>query len=416
MVDTAIKTNARDQMQVVTNMHVFTRENKVGVLTLDSAADLDLLKSDDGNATRIDVELVAGTFISIGSFAEWENPHVISPGTLVHVVYINDGNNTVNYLNIDISDWSISTPVTIATHTGLQTNNRNDATITYTTSGDLIVVYSWDDGTTLTTLAWRSTNTGATWDAIDTPVGTTTNGNRRRIFAAFPAAADQADEDAGLIFYDSHNADIWAAGYDQSLDTWSLTLVRSDSAIDFGNDVRRFDTSIDKDGNVIVAVMQQLNLSTADVNVYSVDMENTPIVTTKTDAWVNPDENSAVAVTCDWDSDEIYAWLVYGTTYHATVAVKQKISTDGGTTWGSETAMSADAEDDLRLVASAKAISNLYGGFVQPVWFNDDLDDIFINQDNDTEIDIAGGGGGGGTSNVFLSSVFYPLNHVGSVS
>ncbi len=71
-------------------------------------------------------------------------------------------------------------------------------------------------------------------------------------------------------------------------------------------------------------------------------------------------------------------------TWEATVKCYFKKSADGMGSWGAEQTYGVES-DDLRCVSLGRTVGDA-GGRVMPVWFNDDLVDITVNDGNDVEI------------------------------
>jgi hypothetical protein len=140
------------------------------------------------------------------------------------------------------------------------------------------------------------------------------------------------------------------------------------------------------DDHLIFAAWSQYDNAASDLMVW--DINGAGSITAKTNIITNEAESFAVSMLIDQNNDYLYTAYFSGTSAQSLVKGFYQYSDDGATTWEGETAMQANAEDDERWV-SAGAISSGGDGYFMPVWFNDDLDDLFCNTDN--AVTITGG-------------------------
>ncbi|KKK84062.1 hypothetical protein LCGC14_2787140, partial [marine sediment metagenome] len=137
------------------------------------------------------------------------------------------------------------------------------------------------------------------------------------------------------------------------------------------------------DNHVILAVWSELDAATADLKVW--DIGGSGDITAMADVVTDLDESAQVAVFINQQNNDIYVAYIKGGTWEATADIKYKKSTDGGTTWGSEQTYSEGTADDLRALWAGVSVG-ADGGRFQPVFFNDDLNDLFVNLTNDVNI------------------------------
>ncbi|KKK46354.1 hypothetical protein LCGC14_3164010, partial [marine sediment metagenome] len=96
-------------------------------------------------------------------------------------------------------------------------------------------------------------------------------------------------------------------------------------------------------------------------------------------------EYALVSVFVNQANDDIYVAYAGGTDFTTLVKVFYQLSQNGGANWDGQAAMQANLEDDERWI-SCGAVKKVWGGKFQPVWFNDDLNDLFTNTDNGISI------------------------------
>jgi len=200
---------------------------------------------------------------------------------------------------------------------------------------------------------------------------------------------NEADnQDVWGIYWDVSADEISLKTYDDSGDSWSeqsisgsmvavSTYIHMDGAIRFS------------DGHLIFAAWNLYDDAAADLMVW--DINGAGSITAKTNVITNTSEYTRCSVFINQDNDDIYIAYIGGTTNASLVAARYQKSDDGGASWSGDTLFQADAEDDERWI-SCGAVKAVWGGKFQPVWFNDDLNDLFTNTDNGISIAAADDG------------------------
>ncbi|GAI44710.1 unnamed protein product, partial [marine sediment metagenome] len=196
---------------------------------------------------------------------------------------------------------------------------------------------------------------------------------------------NEADnQDVWAIFWDASADEISLKTYDDSGNSWSEQLIsasmtESSAHLQMDGAVRL------SDGHLIFAAWSQYDNAAADLMVW--DINGAGSITAKTNVITDTAEYFAVSVFINQVNDDIYVAYVGGTTAGSLVAAFYQKSVDGGASWGGQTALQADAEDDMRWI-SAGAIKAAWGGKFQPFWFNDDANELLTNTDNGISIPV----------------------------
>jgi hypothetical protein len=309
-------------------------------------------------------------------------------GTLIHCYAYNWGVDAWRYRSLDTATDTLGTEVTASPAEDDAGATNNLASMTHSTTksrnGNLYIAYQHGTGG-----GWRrSTDDGATWTSRTSPF----ESGAIDIVAAVPANTGD-DADCALIFWDTDADALSVKMYDDSADTWTETAIAS-SMVE-NADVYQLSASVrHSDGHAIVAAWSALDSATADLLIWDLTLDSiaSPTVTALTNVLTDSAESGCVAVQVDQNTDDIYVAYLRGGTWGSALDAYYKVSTDGGTTWGSETILSETTDDHRGLWTD---LSTAYGtaGRFAPVWKNDDLFDLVTNAGNSVELTAASGGG-----------------------
>jgi hypothetical protein len=256
-------------------------------------------------------------------------------------------------------------------------------TITKTRSSNLLVAAETTGGVSDTFRSLAGTSLGTSW---------TTRANVyegiNSIDDAWLFPANTADNsDAAAIFYDRTSSEISLKMYDDSGNSWTESTVYSPVVFE------GIGPSIDavmrhSDGNVLVAFHTDMDATTDSLKTYDVSVSSiaTPTITSAADVFANQAESGLIALMVDQNTDDIYA--AYGkavsSAFLTSVSVVYHKSSDGMSNWGAENAYSETADDYRDITAGRSVSSN--GGRWQPVFFDDDDVDLYVNLVNDVDI------------------------------
>lgn len=249
--------------------------------------------------------------------------------------------------------------------------------ITKTRGGNFAVALKYWDSGYVFHYAFYTSPDGSTWNS-KTSLWEATNADYVILFPA--NLAD--NQDLWAAFWDGSANEISLKTYDDSGNSWSEQSISgsmyvSDAYIQMDGSIRL------SDGHLILAAWSEFNTATADLKVW--DITDAGTITAKTNIITDEAESFAVSVFINQDTDDIYIAYFSGTVALSTVKAFYQKSIDGGGSWGGETALQADAEDDERWI-SCGAVKADWGGKFQPFWFNADLYDLFTNTDNGVSI------------------------------
>lgn len=378
MADTAVNTvvNSLHYLRSVRAGPIWIDPNTAYVFFDDAADFLAILsyqKTTDGGATWSSaVAISSDPPITVSVWYDQWTPG--NAGTLIHIAYTEADTDDVLYHNLDTLDDTLSTEVVVFAGASFANGNWDEGTIDIVRArgGNLYIAFwgdadgeygfyrSTDDGAT-----WTSRTDVATYDAVDG-------------ILLMPGNETDENDIIGITWNRSANGTRLKT-YDNSGDAWSL-VVLAGAQFDDASYYQMSAAPRHSDNHVILAVWSTLDAATADLKVW--DITDSSTITAMTNVLTDTDNSAQVAVLINQQNDDIYVAYLKGGTWEATVDVKYKKSTDGGTTWGAEASYSEAAADDIRALWAGISVGPA-GGRFQPMFFNDDLDDLFVNLTND---------------------------------
>ncbi len=335
---------------------------------VDGSANFVYRKTTDGGATwgsPVTV-IAAGTFLQVSIWYDRWTPG--SVGRTIHCVVTDSSADDVIYRGLATVTDTLSTQIVVfdgATFTGAY-----PVDIVRARGGNLYIGF-WGD-TDGERGFYRSTDNGATW----TSRAQVADGDAADGILLMPGNETDKD-DIWCIYWDRSADELSLKVYDNSGDSGSETTVVS--ATDSSTYYQMSVAPRHSDNHVLLAVWNKLPAASADLLL--LDIGDSSDITGVGIPLLNTDESAQVAILINQQNDDIYVAYLKGGTWEATVDVKYKKSTDGGTTWGSEQDYSQASADDIRAVWAGISIGS-DGGRFQPTWFNDDLDDLFVNVAN----------------------------------
>src|SRR3990167_5420162 len=313
-------------------------------------------------------------------------------GTLIHIWWLDAGNHDIRYRTIDTNNDALG--VIRVVFDGVSFSavafRDNGALSGVKARGGNLYFQFWGDSSGEHGFA-RSVNGGVTWTAR-------TDGADSNIVdevILLPDAVSAGFQDICMIYWDRTNNQLSLKKYDNSANSWTETLISA--GMTDSNAVLQIDAVLrHSDGNIIVAAWNATDVVTADLQCWDIAVA-TPTITAKTNIVTNTDDCVCCALFIDQFTDDLYCAYLGNEdgseVYQATLTVFYKKSTDGGGSWGAQTAYQENAADDMRAIQAGHSTPGAIVGRFEPVFFNDDLADLFVNKNNSV---ITGGGNGGG--------------------
>jgi hypothetical protein len=357
---------------------IFWSTNLIGyVIYIDSSGDLKYRKTTDGGASWSGATNIrTGTVLTYDCYADWQV--VGDAGTKIHIVYNDIDTDEVRYCYLDISSDTIGGDVEVYQETGINPSGDSlgSMSICKTRGGKFDIAVRHTDNSFVTFYLFFTSPDASTWTSKAVPWESAPTDQ----IELHPAnLAD--NNDIWALFWDISANAISLKTYDDSADSWSEAAIGS---ANYTTAVKNFSGQIRlSDGHLVLTFWNAFDNAAADLIVY--DITDAGTITAKTNVITDEAESICANVFINQVNDDIYITYFSGSAAQATVACFYQKSTDGGTNWGGETAMQADAEDDERWV-SAGCMKAAWGGRFAPVWFNDDLNYLFCNADNSVSI------------------------------
>ena len=357
------------------------------IVYVDSSNDLKYNKTSDGGATWAGPSNIkTGSIVSYDCWTDWQTDG--DTGTKIHIAYMDSDGDNIRYVYLDTSGDSVGGDDQIQAAAGDGTIHTSAArssqqiSITKTRGGNIAVAFHYIDSAVTSLYGFYTSPDGNTWTSKAALWEATAD-----VALLFPAnLAD--NQDLWALYWDNDATEITLKTFDNSANSWgeasiAASMTRPASYMHMDGYVRL------SDGHLIVAAWNLYDDAAADLMTW--DITDGGTITAKANVLTNSAESLCVSTFIDQSTDDVYVAYFKGGVAQATVTAYYQKSTDGMTNWDGQAAMQADAADDERWI-SAGAVKAAWGGKFQPVWFNDDLNDIFTNTDNGVSIAAAGGG------------------------
>lgn len=350
-------------------------DDQVGAIVyIDANRDIVARKTTDGGTSWSSAVVMESiTCIALAVWFDKQTPG--DNGTKLHVVAMNDAADSCRYGAYDISAGTWNTPVETGSYFGVDTANTSYAFIVKARNGQLVVgSVSSASGSG----CWKSTSPYTTWTSITGPFESTA------VDQVYGFAGNTSDPaDIGVLFWDVSANQISLKMFDSSAGTWTETLITGTTFVESAAFKQMCVTMRLSDGHAIAAGWNGFDVATADVDVWDINPNVVAAVpfTTKTQPNANQDNSCMASLFINQINNDIYFIYGEGTNPTVTQHIKYKVSSNGGTSWGTAVIHSDGTQRDYRLIGFS-AMSATAGRF-QPAWFDNGNVDVLINLDND---------------------------------
>lgn len=398
MADTVVNNN------VAANLNVngrglfgpFYISTLIGAIVLqDVAGSCVVQRTTDGGDTWAAAQLFAVGYVSptYSAFFGGQNP-ATSASTTIHVVASNNaggaGASKFSYNTYDIATGTWGTVVDLKTDVTWNVGaGANSSFIAPTRAGGWVTGYCSE----ATGAAAFRTNDGITWASAASPAESNEGFDKTLGLSADTGAA----KDAAILFGDVTANETTAKIYKDADNTWSEHFVLATANLAEDSTVHAATVRV-SDGLNFVVLMTAIPSATADAWLYSLQLNShvSPVITQLGNVLTDSAETDNPGVFVNQATGVPTAIYGRGSAHEATIKIFTKTATDStGATFGVETAYSEDAEEDYRAVHGG-AYAAATGGRFQPVFFDDDDNDVFINLTNDIAISAVVPGAGKG--------------------
>lgn len=314
-------------------------------------------------------------------------------GTKIRIFWLESTTDDVHYRSLDTSSDTLDSDVVVFLGVTFSTAlSRTGKSISgaIAGNGDLYVQFwgdlngergfyrSQDDGAT-----WFGRKDGADGDAPDEVI---------------LMAADNNSGNMVMIYWDRSADELNLKRYFFAANSWTTTLISS-GMIDDGDPTIQMSAMIrHSDKHIIVVAWSEFNTATADLRVWDIET-GTPTITAKTNIITDKDGIVCCGLLIDQNNNDLYvAYLGHedsSEVYEVDLRTFYKKSTDGGGTWGSQVQITEAIGDDMKVIDGGTSTPGILEGKWEPVWFNDDLNDLIVNKVNSVDLLAVVGSGGG---------------------
>jgi len=330
----------------------------------------------DGGATwESEVTLQTGSLRMMTVWFDGWTPD--DDGVYIHIVAMDGAIGDVFYWNINTSTHTLSTKVLAFAGATFPDTGWNGACISITKSkGGNVYIGGPLDIAGEKCFIKGNADPPTSFSAKATTTFYEGAGDRIQLLPGNEADSD----DIWCVFQDASANQITLKVYDQSANTWSqgtgnFTSVEHDAYFTFDSAVRH------SDGHAIVVAYNSVTSGTMDIVTYDITDKNT--FTAKTNAVNNIAGWPITGMMINQVNDDLYAVYSVGATGGQAVYA---YSDDGGGTWSAGNTYQEQSGDDFKMVMGGTSVQKSTGGRWQPVFYNDDLYDYYVNLVYDVEI------------------------------
>ena len=346
-----------------------------------STQNLSRVITTDAGVSWINTAITSGQNMrNVAVFSDREVPGLSTD--LLSFAWLNAASNEVRFRTIDLGDGTLGTERVIDSGVTIGAARVAHIALTKAANGDLGVAFV--TGTEIE--FYVSTDGGENWTKKADVFESATEADYCMLFPA-----DVDDGDMVAIFWDISASEISLKMFDASADTWTETTISGGITMTSSVANMSMDGAVRiSDKHVLMFAHTATDDTGDDVLTWdlTVDSIASPTVIAKTNILTNTAESGqgcmlVVNQTSGSIKDDVHVAIIVGNpTWNSTTDMKIFKSTDGMGTWDSGTTYQEAAADDIRMCSSGRIVHDS-GGFFQPIFYNDDLSELFVNLPND---------------------------------
>lgn len=344
--------------------------------------DFHVCKSMDGRITWEGI-----TEIDSGSVQAFDA--VIDGSGIIHIAAIENGADDVKYWQLDTSDDSLTGPVTVVDGASVGSAGNQWVSIGLAVGGNIYIAASFGDAAE--EFFYRSTDGGSSFGSRASPW----EGAVDQIML-FPG--NEADnQDIWALFWDFSANEASFKVYDNSGDSWSETALATATEPVITNAYSNLTGVVMPNGHLYAAFWTGTG-ATHDLTTW--DINGAASITQKTD--VKTDATAGKCVAMSLIGSDVYAYYVGsdegGDTGQTAGRVWERHSSDGMSTWSSETEVSYRLQDIRTLCAPPESSEVAVAWYAENEAFiiNTSVLSLTNSQDgvwSNVEVDESAGGG-----------------------
>ena len=359
-----------------------------------NSGEVEMYKTEDGGATwDAPVEITTTkTPVQLDVWFDKWTPG--DTGDLIHIVLFDAGaNDDAGYIAFDTSDDSVGT-YQIA-YDGISMGNgllNTQMSITKAVGGNIYIVVQERNVGSDNVMVRATSPTADDWTARTSPDEGESNTLHAMMLLPDPVAADT--QDIVGFYWDRVDDEVTMKFFDESGNSWSESSGAIINAFYSGNHWSMSAVIRLSDNKIILAVNTERDSASADLAVREVDPSDGGSFTVLTDVFTDTAESSGCGLYIDQNTDDLRVVYVRGATALGTDdTVYYQVSRDGGITWDGEVTYSEDTPDNFLDITAGHSTPGVAPGRFQPAFFNNDLDDLYVNFNNSEALGVDEAGG-----------------------
>lgn len=389
--DVAIDTSTNNYLEIYQDgiCGPYWINSTTGVIVFsDSVSELHYKSTTNGGSSWNDKGDISPNHVT--NFACWYDKETPSDdGALLHLAWLDYTVNYTYYATINLSNFSLSSIHEVDTSNSIYYNTvigayggRNRVGISKSLSGNIMVCHSTYNGELE---CYKSYNGGNSWSDVADVFESTATYDWALLY---PANTGDGD-DFAAIYKDYSSSELSVKVYDNSSNNWGETFL-FDIGTPSSTQYFEMDAAVRHSDNHILLVSDvEGDTVTDDVITFDISPNTTSSIwfQRKTNVTSDQSESRQVSVMIDQFTDDVYVGRLKGTSWFSTVDVVYYKSADDMSSWSSEQTYSEGTSDNLVEISGGRTVGGgTNSGLIQFSWFNDDLNDIFVNVGNSVEI------------------------------